>query len=108
MAGFYEGGFDVVDVDFIEHAFDQAFDGVFGCAVGAQARHTQGASRGAEDEVPPTALRSEVWQRQLYYMQRPQKIRTKLIPQIIVILVLARPDDTVARAVCDNINARKV
>ena len=51
MARFDEGGFDVESVGFVKHAFDQAFDGVFGGAVGTQARHSEGTARAAEDEV---------------------------------------------------------
>lgn len=35
VSGYHERHFDVELVDFVEHGFDESFDGIFGCAVGA-------------------------------------------------------------------------
>ena len=51
MSGFDQGGADVVGGHFVEHALHQAFDRVFGGAVGAQTGDTEGTACGAEDQI---------------------------------------------------------
>lgn len=51
MTRFDERGYDVESVGFVQHAFDQTFDGVFGGAVGTQSGHAEGTACAAENEV---------------------------------------------------------
>jgi hypothetical protein len=36
-----KGGLNVKSIDFVEQAFNQPFDGIFGCAIGTEARDTE-------------------------------------------------------------------
>lgn len=43
-------------------------------------------------------------QRQLNHIQRPREIRLKLVPDIILVLVLARPQNTISGAIRDDVD----
>lgn len=92
-------------IRFIQHGLDEALDGVLAGAVGPQAGHAQGAGRGAEDEVAAGLLAPEVGQRGVDDVQRAHEVGLELVAQIVLVLVLARADDAVARAVCDHVDA---
>lgn len=105
---FDERGLDVERICFIQHSLDEALDGIFAGAVGPQARHAQSAGRRAEDQIPPGLLPPEVGQRRVDDVQRAHEVGLELVAQIVLVLVLARPDDAVARAVCDHVDAAKL
>lgn len=96
---------DVEQVDLVRHGLDEALDGVLGRAVGAEPGHAEGAARRAEDEVAPRALRAEVRQRRLDDVQRAHEVGLELVPDLVLVLVLARPDHAVAAAVRDDVDA---
>ena len=97
MAWFYERGFDPESVDFVEHALDQAFCGVLGCAVRSQAWDAEGAGGGGEDEEAAGVLAffaqgglfSEVGQGELDDVQCAEEVRLELRAQVAGVLVFA-------------------
>lgn len=89
MPWFDECRFDVEDVDFVEHGLYQAFDGVFGRAVGAEAWYPESAGCGGEDEVATMVLGAEVWERELDYVEGAEEVGTELVAKVVVVLVFA-------------------
>ena len=94
MAGLDEGGFDIEDVDFVEHRLDEAFDGVFGGAVGAKAGDAEGTGRGGEDEVAAVGLGAKDGEGELDDVQGAEKVCVELVAEVEVVLIFAGPNDT--------------
>lgn len=125
-----ERGFDVKGVGFVEHAFDETFDGVLGGTVGPQARDAEGAGRAAEDEVAPSyrLLRlfralvflfhpcgrragragSEVGQAGVEDVDGSEEVGLELIADVVIVLIFAGTDDAVAGADGDDIDAAEM
>jgi hypothetical protein len=89
-----EGGFDVEDVDLIEHRFYQAFDGVLCCAVGTETGHAEGAGCRGEDEVTAVVLGAKMGERELDDMESAEEVCAELIAEVVVVLVFACTYDT--------------
>jgi hypothetical protein len=85
----YEGGFDVEDVNFVEHGLYQTFNGVFSSAIGTETRHTEGTGCGREDKVATVVLGTEVWEGELNDVEGAEKVGAELIAEVIVVLVFA-------------------
>lgn len=100
-----EGGFDVVLVDFVEHAFDESLDGELGRAVGPEARHAQRAAGGGEDEVAALLALAEVGEGELDDVQGAHEVGLELVADLELVLVLAGADDAVAGADGDDVDA---
>src|SRR3954466_8335440 len=79
VRGLDEGGLDVEDVDFIQHALDEALDGVLGSAEGSQSRHAKRATGTAENEVAATLTITEIRQRQLDDIQGAHEAGLELV-----------------------------
>jgi hypothetical protein len=89
MAWFHERGFDVEDVDFVEHGLYQPLDGVLCSAIRTQTGHAKGAGGRGEDEVAAVFLGAEVWERELDYVEGAEEVGVELVAQVVVILIFA-------------------
>jgi hypothetical protein len=89
-----EGGFDVEDINLIEHRLYQAFDGVLCCAVGTETGHAEGAGCRGEDEVTAVVLGAKVGERELNDMESAEEVCAELIAEVVVVLVFACTYDT--------------
>lgn len=98
-------GLDIEDVDLVQHALDQALDGVLGRAIGPQAGHAERARGGREDQVAAVGLGAEVREGELQDVEGAEHVGRELVAQVVVVLVFAGADDAVACAVCNYVNA---
>lgn len=94
VARLHERGLDAQAVDLVEHGLDEALDGVFGGAEGAEAGDAEGAGRGAEDEIAAAGGRAvpEVGERVLDYVQRAEEVGVELGAEFVLGLVFAGAD----------------
>ena len=92
MSRFNERGFDVVRVDLVQHAFNQAFGGVFGGAVWAETRYSESTSCTAEDEVAAILLCAEIGQRKLEDVKGTHEVGFELVSELVFVLVFASRD----------------
>jgi hypothetical protein len=103
---FYEGGFDSESVDFVEHAFYQAFGGVFSRAVRTETRDAEGAGSRRENEVAAGvgafpafgSLLAEVGEGEVEDVEGTEEVGVELGAQIEGVLVFAGADYAVAGA----------
>ncbi len=92
MSRFNECGFDVVRVDLVQHAFNQAFGGVFGSAVWTETRYSESTSCTAEYEVAAVLLCAEIGQRKLEDVEGPDEVGFELVAELLFVLVFASRD----------------
>lgn len=93
MSWLHESGFDVEDVNLIEHRLDQTFNGVFGCTIRSKSGDTKGTRCGREDQIAAMILGAKVRKRQLDDVQGAHEVSAELIAEIVVILVFAGTND---------------
>ena len=105
MSRFNKGGFDIKTIHLVEHTLHQPLDGIFRRTIRSQPGHPQRSRRRTENQVPPRAPLAEMRQRQLNHIQRAGEVGLELIPNIILVLVLAGADDAVAGAIGDHVDA---
>ena len=100
-----ERGPDVEGVGLVEHGLDQAFDGVFSCAVRAESGNAQGSRSAAEDQVAASTTagaaaagrgrrpaRAKVRQGELNDVEGADEVGLELGADLVVVLVLTRSD----------------
>ena len=112
VTGFDERGADVEGVGFVEHRLDQTFHSVLGSTERPQAWNPKGATRAAENQIPPSASTlaigvgsfAEIRKRKLDYVEGAPKVGLKLVPDLIVILIFASANHTIAGAIGYDVN----
>lgn len=104
VSRFHEGRLDIEAVHLVQHALHESLDRILARAIRPQSRHPQRARRRTKNQIPPRTPLSKMRQRQLNHIQCPSEIRLKLVPDIILVLVLARPQHTISGAIRDNVD----
>lgn len=89
MPRLHERGFDIPGINFVEHAFNESFDGIFGRAKGSETGCTERAGGAAEDEEAAGALGAEVGQGELQDVEGAVEVCFELRAQFVVGLVFA-------------------
>ena len=101
-------GLYVEGVRLVQHGLDEALDGVLGGAEGAEPWNPESPGGGAEDQIAAPGIPApKVRQRRVHDVEGPHEVGLKLVAQVVLVLVLARADDAVPRAVDHNVYASK-
>ena len=112
VAGFDKRGADVKGVGFVEHRLNQSFHGVLGSTKWPQAWNPKGTARATEDQIPPSASAlaigvgpfAEISKGKLDYVEGAPEIGLELVSDLIVILVFASTNYTIAGAIGYDVN----
>ena len=113
MSRLHERSFYIKRIDLIQHTLNESLNRILRRTKGSKARHTQRATRAAEDEIPPAfpSLRvtlPEIRKRELDDVECAPEVGLELVADLVFVLVFAGADNAVAGAVGDDVDARPV